>query len=527
MMNSIQSKVDVVVIGTGHNGLVAAAYLARAGLSVLMLERHARIGGATVSSRPFAGVDARLSVYAYLVSLFPQKIVDDLGLNLQLRSRETASYTPAFKNGELVELLVSNASEERTRCSFEALPGGSNDYRGYRKLQAMQTAVARKIWPTLLRPLQSKTSLMAGLDGEGRSAWDALVENPIGMVIEELVSNDLIRGMLFTDAKIGVSTHPHDPSLLQNLTFLYHIIGRETGEWCVPVGGMGSLTASLEEVALKSGVKIISSARVHRVEPDERNGSVHFETGTGEQTVEARYVLCNAAPSVLDALVGTPPQPPRPIDEGSVVKINMLLKRLPRLRSSGCSVREAFGGTFHIDEGYDQMTENYHRAAAGHLADRPGGEMYCHSLTDDSILSDRLNEQGHHALTLFGLDMPYALFAQDNDRLRAEVLEKYLAGISRFTEEPIQDCIAEDAHGQRCIEIKTPLDLEREVHLPRGNIFHNALTWPFAEESDEVGTWGVETEHPNIFICGSGARRGGAVSGIPGHNAAMKVLSLG
>lgn len=523
-MAAFQSKYDAVIIGAGHNGLVAAAYLARAGLSVLMLEKKDCIGGATVSSRPFKGVDARLSVYSYLVSLFPQNIVDDLGLDLQLRSRETASYTPAFKDGRLEELLVSNTSEERTRRSFEGLPGGSNDYKGYLKLQAMQTALARILWPTLLEPLRSKADLVAGLDREGRQAWDAFIEEPLGKVIEEHISNDLIRGMLFTDAKIGVSTHPHDPFLLQNLTFLYHIIGRGTGEWCVPVGGMGSLTASLEAAALKSGVEIVTSARVDRLELDEKHPVVSFETDAGAQTVEARYILCNAAPSVLDQLIRKPPMPKRAIDEGSVVKINLLLKRLPRLHSDTCSVREAFEGTFHIDEGYDQMTENFRRAEAGQLADRPGGEMYCHSLTDDSILSAQLNQEGYHALTLFGLDMPYAVFEPDNERLRAEVLSKYLSGINRFTLEPIEACIAEDEDGRRCIEIKTPVDLEREIHLPRGNIFHNALSWPYAERDDEAGTWGVETDHPNVFICGSGARRGGAVSGIPGHNAAMKVL---
>ncbi len=525
-MAKIRSKYDAVIIGAGHNGLVAAAYLGRAGLSVLMLERNSCVGGATLSSRPFTGVDARLSVYSYLVSLFPQKIVDDLGLDLQLRSRRTASYTPSFNKGKLVELLVSNTSADRTRASFVGLPGGAADYNGYLKLQEMQTRLAKKLWPTLLEPLRSKADLKAGLDREERKAWDAYVENPIGQVIEEHISNDLIRGMLFTDGKIGVSTYPHDPTLLQNLTFLYHIIGRETGEWCVPVGGMGTLTASLEAAALESGATIVSSARVDRLVLNENDPVIRFETEAGLQAVEARYVLGNAAPVVLDGLMGKPSEPVPAIGEGSVVKINMLLKRLPRLRSGACSPREAFEGTFHMDEGYDQMTEHYRRAAAGQLADRPSGEMYCHSLTDDSILSDHLNEQGYHALTLFGLDMPYAVFEQDNERLREEVLEKYLAGIDQFTLEPIQECIAEDADGRKCIEIKTPVDLEREVHLPRGNIFHNALTWPFAEGVEEAGTWGVETNHPKVFICGSGARRGGAVSGIPGHNAAMKVLSL-
>ncbi|MEZ5276620.1 MAG: NAD(P)/FAD-dependent oxidoreductase [Opitutaceae bacterium] len=524
MRSGIKPRYDAVIIGAGHNGLVAAAYLGRAGLSVLVLERNPCIGGATQSSRPFCGVDANLSVYSYLVSLFPRKIVDDLGLDLRLKSRNIASYTPLLDGGELTELLVSNTSTTRTRESFLSLPGGAADYDGYLKLQELQSSLAKVLWPTLLEPLRLKTDLVAGLNRKERLAWDACIEHPIGRVIEKHISNDLVRGVLFTDAKIGVSTHPHDPSLIQNLTYLYHIIGRGTGEWCVPVGGLGALTRSLEAVAREHGVEIASSARVDRVHVDDRNPVVAFETGKGSRLVEARYVLCNAAPTVLDRLLGKAPAPLRAIDEGSVVKINMLLKRLPRLRSRTVSAVDAFGGTFHIDEGYDRMTENYRKAAAGRLAERPAGEMYCHSITDNSILSDWLNEHGYHALTLFGLDMPYSVFEKDNARLRSEVLDRYLSGINQYMDEPIQDCMAEDADGDPCIEIKSPLDLEREIHLPRGNIFHNALTWPFAEDADEAGTWGVETGFGKVFLCGSGARRGGAVSGIPGHNAAMKVL---
>ena len=101
-----------------------------------------------------------------------------------------------------------------------------------------------------------------------------------------------------------------------------------------------------------------------------------------------------------------------------------------------------------------------------------------------------------------------------------------LAGLNRYLDDPIEDCLALAKNGEPCIESKTPVDLEQELNLYRGNIFHAALTFPFAEDSEAVGKWGVETEFQNVFICGSSARRGGAVSGIPGHNAAMKVLEM-
>ena len=202
----------------------------------------------------------------------------------------------------------------------------------------------------------------------------------------------------------------------------------------------------------------------------------------------------------------------------------MVLERLPRLLSSNCSSKEAFAGTFHVDEGYQQMNESYRSSMSGEMPATPPGEIYCHTLTDDSILSPELNARGFHTLTFFGLDMPYRLFVEDNEKARDMALGRYLAGINRYLDEPIEECLAKDTDGKPCIEAMSAVDLENKIHLPKGNIFHGDLTWPFAETEEEVGQWGVETDSPNVFLCGSSARRGGAVSGIPGHNAARKVL---
>jgi phytoene dehydrogenase-like protein len=343
-------------------------------------------------------------------------------------------------------------------------------------------------------------------------------------VIERLISSDLIRGLVFTDAKIGVSTFPHDASLLQNRVFLYHIIGRGSGEWLVPVGGMGAVVDELVRVARETGkVTIATGARVRGIDPGKSRSSVAFEIDGERRGVDSRFVLCNASAEILAELTGERDSPQAGV-EGSVFKVNMLLERLPRLRSSCCHPEEAFAGTFHIDEGYDQMLASYRESVAGAVPAKPPGEVYCHTLTDDSILSEALNRRSFHSLTLFGLDMPYALFENANARTRSEVLGKYLAGINQFLDEPIESCLAKDGNGAPCIEAKTPVDLENEIHLPRGNIFHGDLTWPFTDIDGDAGQWGVETAHANIFLCGSAAKRGGAVSGIPGHNAAMKVL---
>ena len=290
---------------------------------------------------------------------------------------------------------------------------------------------------------------------------------------------------------------------------------------------MGALVDELVDVAAGTGrVTLATNANVCHVCPGTKQASLVFYADGKEHEVDAHFVLCNASAQVLEKLIGNPNDSETAVVEGAGFKINMLLERLPRLRSRKSTSREAFAGTVHIDEGYEQMKSSYRESMAGKVPEKPPGEIYCHTLTDDSILSDDLNRRGFQTLTLFGLDMPYKLFAKDNDRIRGEVVSKYLAGINQFLDEPVESCLAKDANEDPCIEAMSPVDLENKIHLPKGNIFHGDLSWPFAESEEEVGQWGVETGHPNIFLCGSSAKRGGAVSGIPGHNAAMKVIEV-
>jgi phytoene dehydrogenase-like protein len=121
--------------------------------------------------------------------------------------------------------------------------------------------------------------------------------------------------------------------------------------------------------------------------------------------------------------------------------------------------------------------------------------------------------------------MPARLFASDPEGAKRDAVAATLRSLSSVLAEPIEDCLALDAEGAPCLEAHTPLDLERELGLPGGHIFHRPLAWPFAESYEEVGRWGVETSYPNVWLCGAGARRGGCVSGIPGHNATRAVLA--
>ena len=524
-MSRIKAQYDVVILGAGHNGLVAASYLTRAGLSVLLLEKNDYIGGATTSQKVFPDYEAYLSRYSYLVSLFPEKIVRDLGLNLELRRRTVGSFTPYVRDGKHRGLLLSNVSDEASAKSMSELTGNQTEFAQMKKFYHLSRVFAEHTWDSMLEPLVTKGEFKRRFDSDdvAREAWRSLAEEPIGRAIERYLQDDLVRGLVLTDAKIGVFTYPHDPSLVQNRCFLYHLIGNKTGEWKVPVGGMGAVARELESTARKSGAEILSGVELGSIDCASANKTVEFEIDRKRQTVGGRFLLVNFGRNVLARYSGKPFRPTA-ADEGSVFKINMLLQRLPRLKANAHSAAEAFRGTFHSDEGYEQMNESYEQAAKGQLPEKTPCEVYCHTLTDDSILGVDLRKDGYRTLTLFGLDTPYSLFADDNETIRPQAEKRFLESMNQWLEEPLEDCLAIARDGSLCLESKSPVDIEESLGMYHGNIFHDAPTFPFADRDDQDGTWGVETEFDNVFFCGSSAQRGGAVSGIPGHNAAMNVL---
>src|SRR5437773_6237432 len=497
----MKSRYDVVILGAGHNGLVAASYLGRAGLSVLLLEKNDYIGGATASQRIFSDYDARLSRYAYLVSLLPQKIIRDLGLNLELRRRAIASCTPYVKHGQHGALVLSNLDEELSRKSFVDLTGSETEFERMKKFYNLPRVFAEQVWDSMLEPLVSKQEMARRFDVDetSREAWRSLVEEPLGSAIERYLQNDLVRGLVLTDAKIGVLTHPHDPSLVQNRCFLYHVIGNKTGEWKLPVGGMGAVAHNLEQAARKSGAEILTNVDLRALDLTGQQRSIEFDVDEKKETVDARFLLVNFGRNVLAKFAGKLYQPDT-ADEGSVFKINMLLRRLPKLRAKKYPSTEVFGGTFHSDEGYEQMRLSYNQAGQGRLPNKTPCEVYCHTLTDDSILAPERREKGFHTLTLFGLDTPRRLFARDNKTMRKLAEKKFLESMNQWLEEPLEDCLAVARDGSLCIESKSPVDIEDALGMYHGNILQDAPTFPFAEKKAQIGKWGVETEFENVFL---------------------------
>ena len=508
------SQYEVVIVGGGHNGLVAACYLAKAGKKVLVLEANKQVGGASTSEYVFAGIEAKLSRYSYLVSLLPDQIITDLGLNFETISRKVSSYTP-YKNKEgEFGLLVNRVWDESNRQSFFNLTKSNDESDAWLKFYDQVSKFAKVIAPTLLKPLPTRSEIKKQLDDD--QIWRILIEQPLGKTLDEYFDNDLVKGVVLTDGLIGTFTSAYE--MQANICFLYHLIGNGTGEWKVPKAGMGALVRELENKAISLGVEIQVNSKVKSVNAQPNQVIVELDDG---QKYEAKYLLSNVAPQVLAKLQGE--VVPKSL-EGSQIKINMLLKSLPRFKS-GVSASDAFVGTLHINEGFTQLERAYQQAKAGSLPDELPLEMYCHSLTDNSILSNELNQQGFHTLTIFALHTPAKLFDTDHEKVKEIAKQRALAALNQYLVEPIEDHLATDKNGQLCIEVKSPIDLENEINLPRGNIFHKDLSMPFKED-DSTLKWGVETNHPRVFLCGAGAIRGGGVSGIPGHNAAMAILEL-
>lgn len=515
---------DVVIVGGGHNALVAAAYLARAGRSVAVLERLDHFGGAAVSERPWPGVDARLSRYAYLVSLLPESVIADLGLRIRLRGRRYASYTP-LPDEPSRGVLIDTADASATAAGFARTVGDGTEAERLAELNRRTATLARLVFPTLTEPLPSAGGLSRQL-GDDR-LWAGIVTEPLGALLRESLHSDLARGIALTDGLIGTFATANDPSLRQNRCFLYHVIGGGTGDWLVPVGGMGVVSAELERAARDAGARLHPRTTVVAIAPD---GEV--TTADGDRW-HGRLVLSGVGPAVLTELLrsgdGDVPRPTPP--EGAQLKVNLLLRRLPRLRDPHVRPEAAFAGTFHVNETMSQLDRAHAVAATGRIPDPLPLELYCHTLTDPSILGAELRATGAHTLTLFGLQAPHRLIdPADPAGSRRALLTAATDSLETVLAEPLAAVLHHTPDGEPCLEVRTTQDLADDLGMAGGDIFHGPLSWPWADDDADLSTparrWGVATSHSRILLCGSGARRGGAVSGIGGHNAAMAALEL-
>ena len=518
------SQPDVVVVGGGHNGLVAAILAAQSGLRVTVLERADHLGGATVGEVLFPPHPARLSRYSYLIALMPDELIRRLGIEVTLASRAVSSYTPVRRDGRATGLLVERRPGAATEASFVEVTGSGDDFRAWRQFYGEVAEFARAVAPALTGPLRRRAKVRdTAIAAAGEQIWTDLVEQPIGEAVVRRFRDDTVRGVVATDALIGTHTSLFDPSLRANRCFLYHLIGRGTGEWLVPVGGMGALTDQLTDRARRLGVDIRCGVEVVAVDEAADSVTIAGRGANGNETYwAARHVLAAVAPAVVDGWFGRESVVPT----GAQMKVNLLLNRLPRL-ASGADPALAFAGTVHLEEGLWDLQAAYSITAGGSLPAVLPSEVYCHSLTDPSIL----NGFEGATLTLFGLHTPDALFRANPQAGRLRAAEAALGALQLHLAEPLLDCLARDANGQPCVDISSPLDVEAAVGMPGGNIFHGDLSWPWLGDDEPAGSpaqrYGVEIPGSHrVLLAGAGTSRGGGVSGLGGAAAVDALLEL-
>jgi len=280
-----------------------------------------------------------------------------------------------------------------------------------------------------------------------------------------------------------------------------------------------ALCAGAEELR----VEITTGALVTGIEANGIRALVRAETALGQVRIDCREVVVNCAPGILDRLLGRSVAPMRFEDGGAQVAISMLLRRLPRLRDEAVDPVQAFSGTFYVNDSYRQLAAAHGVAGRGDLPTPVPALVTCTSLTDPTIVNS--STPGAQVMNVLTLQTPHALFADQDDNKRKRVARAVIESLNSVLAAPIEACLMSDSQGRPCIEVHTTADLERDLLIPGGNIFHTPLDWPFADDPARVGTWGVETDISNVTMCGSGAQRGGGVSGIPGQNAAYYVLT--
>jgi phytoene dehydrogenase-like protein len=516
------STYDAVVVGAGHNGLVSAAYLARAGLRVLVLERQQRVGGAAVSVPLFNGHQARISRYAQLVSMLPEQILSDLDVAITLAPRPLATYAPALRDRRATALVVERPEGKATRNSFIHVSGSQRDYDAWCTFYLEVATLARTLTPTLLEPLPIEKSVASRVDP---ATWRELTQTPLGEMIERRFGDDTIRGVVASDALRGHAGALNDGDLIANRAFLYAMLGASPGESRVPVGGMGALSDALAASAMRAGAEIRTSSGVRTITAGADSADVIWDEPGGSYQVTTRFVLANVAPCVLHILQGEPDDPATK-PQGSGVVVNLLLDRLPRLHT-GLDPAIAFSGNLHINTEYSWLAAAHEAAMAGRVPQVVPTVATCPSLVDPTVLGDA--PRGQQVLSLRTFHTPATLFTGDETRVKAEILARVLEGLQAHLSEAIEPLIARDSFGKPCIDTVTPDDVEYDLAMPGGHDHHGDLDWPWASNRARLDTpaqqWGVQTEHDPVLLCGAGARRGGGISGIGGHNAAMAVLA--
>ena len=534
MSKAAADQFDAILVGGGHNGLTCAAYLARAGLNVLVLEKRSVVGGAAVTEEFHPGF--RNSVAAYTVSLLQPKVIRDLDLaahGLKIVLRRANNFLPRPDGSYLL------TGEGRTRAEIAKF--SQKDAEHLPEYERRLDAIADLLRDLALQPPPNVTDgswlkalpelLRAGRLGKRMKSLDATLRTDLldlfaisaAEYLDRFFESEPIKAVLGFDGIVGNFASPYTPGSAYVL--LHHVFGEVNGvkgAWGHAIGGMGAITQAMAKSAMASGVQIRTDCGVREI-LTERNGSkpgraVGVITDKGE-TLRAKTVVANVNPKLLYERLLDPSVVPAPVRErmanwrcgSGTFRMNVALSRLPNF---SCLPGEGDHLTAGIimAPSLDYMDRAYLEARAGGWSKNPIVEMLIPSTLDDSLAP-----KGQHVASLFCQHVEPVLSGGRNwDDHREEVADVMIAAVDRFA-----PGFKESVLGR---QIKSPLDLERDFGLLGGDIFHGALSLnQLFSARPMLGYANYRGAVPGLYLCGAGTHPGGGVTGAPGHNAAQAI----
>ncbi len=536
-------KFDCVVIGGGHNGLITAAYLARAGKKVCVLERRHVLGGCSVTEELWPG--CKISTASYVVSLLLPEIINDLKLKengLNILPRRPSSFTPMADGRHLI--LGPDANENRQQIAKFS----QRDADAFVRYEQMLEVVAMHLEPVLnesapdLLPLPKSWRRMkvAKKVRDMRKGWRLYrAMNKLGdklpealelltaaarPILERWFETEVLKATLATDAIIGAFASISSPGTAYVL--LHHVMGTAGGArgvWGYIEGGMGALAESVATVCKQFGVTIVTEAEVKSINiADRRAQAVEladgriFETRTVASSVDAnltfnRFIDQRELPEDFHSAVNR-------IDYNSAsAKINLVLAEPPNFSClPGSGIGPQHHGTIHIGETIDWIERAYDDAKYGQPSQRPILEMTIPTSVDRTIAP-----AGKHIASMFVQYAPYRLADGLHwDSIKDEFAQRCVNLLGEYAPN-IPGCIEH-------LQILSPLDLERTYGLTGGNIFQGAMHLHQLHMLRPVAGWSDHrTPISGLYLCGAAAHPGGGVMGACGRNAAQEILRDG
>jgi len=520
---------DVVVVGGGHNGLVAAAYLAKSGLDVLVCERRPVVGGAAVSEYPF-GPDYTVTSLSYVVSLLPPDLVRDLGLARHgYHVFPQGPYFAPRADGRYLRLPDDPAQRRAEIAKFSA-----RDADAYPRYEAHLAAIGQVLGPMLneippklgsRRPVDLLRQglllrQLRGLDERGVVDVTRLLTGSIADLIEGYFASDAMLGLLSVSGVIGTWAGPRSAGT--GYVMLHHHIGGvdgQAGAWGFPRGGMGGVTSALAAAARSFGAEVRTGAEVAQIRT--RDGRAVGVTLASGEEIDADTVITTAHPQIsFLRLVDPAVLPPGFVADierwqtrSGTVKINLAVDRLPVFSSHPEFDPQVHGGTIVLAESLDDIETAFQQAVSGQPAERPFADICIPSVLDDSLAPP-----GHHVMSMFTQWVPYTWADQPDEAALAAYADRVIARMDQLAP-GFTDSV-------RHRQVIGPHQMQEEYGLVGGNIFHGELSLgQMFHARPAAGYADLRTPVPGLYQAGSATHGGGGVTGIPGRNVVRQVLA--